>query len=167
MVLDYFDLNKRAKNFDTAIAKRAQVQGAYAAPPAPARVFHGPFFPEPTKEAPSEKSLSSDKELIGSISAQPMGERVPPSKQILLYTGAFIGVLLSSALNQFVSGSPVQIKITVITFVFSAFIALVIIPNVYEKLNPESPFIVQFGLFVQNGVFWNLILNTVAKVGGG
>ena len=39
------------------------------------------------------------------------------------------------------------------------------IPVVYEKLqlNPGVPFVVQFGLFVQTGVFWHIIIGTIGS----
>jgi len=41
----------------------------------------------------------------------------------------------------------------------------VIIPVVFEKLSvrPDAPFIVRFGLFVQNGVFWQVIIGSIGK----
>jgi hypothetical protein len=84
--------------------------------------------------------------------------------QVLMYVGTFIGVLLSTAVTHFQSGNT--ITFTLGEVVISAVIALVIIPVVYEKLqlNPEAPFIVQFGIFVQNGVFWHVLIDSVGSV---
>jgi hypothetical protein len=40
------------------------------------------------------------------------------------------------------------------------------IPVVYEKLtlNPHAPFIVQFAIFVQNGVFWHMLIDSIGSV---
>jgi hypothetical protein len=85
--------------------------------------------------------------------------------QVLMYVGTFIGVLLSTAVTHFQSGSA-DMTFTLGEVVISAVIAFVIIPVVYEKLqlNPEAPFIVQFGIFVQNGVFWHVLIDSVGSV---
>jgi hypothetical protein len=86
-------------------------------------------------------------------------------RQVLMYLGAFIGVLLSSAIMQFRSGQ-VSPTINLTEVIISAVVALVIIPVVYEKLNlnPHAPFIVQFAIFVQNGVFWHVLIDSIGSV---
>ncbi|MBU7009091.1 MAG: hypothetical protein HXS46_00255 [Theionarchaea archaeon] len=85
--------------------------------------------------------------------------------QLVMYIGTFIGVLLSTAVTHFRSGT-LELTITVGEVALSAVIALVIIPLVYEKLmlNPRAPLIVQFGLFVQNGVFWHVLIDSIGSV---
>ena len=85
--------------------------------------------------------------------------------QLVMYIGTFIGVLLSTAVTHFRSGN-VELTITVGEVALSAVIALVIIPLVYEKLmlNPRAPLIVQFGLFVQNGVFWHVLIDSIGSI---
>lgn len=85
--------------------------------------------------------------------------------QALMYLGIFIGVLLSTAVTHFRSGNA-NITLTLGEVVVSAAVAFVIIPLVYEKLqlNPEAPFIVQFGLFVQNGVFWHVLIDSIGSI---
>jgi hypothetical protein len=87
------------------------------------------------------------------------------TRQLLMYLGTFIGVLLSTAVTHFRTGST-DLTITVGEVLVSAVIALVIIPLVYEKLNlnPGAPFIVQFGLFVQNGVFWHVLIDSIGSI---
>jgi hypothetical protein len=84
--------------------------------------------------------------------------------QLLMYLGAFIGVLLSTAVTHFRSGN-LDLTIPLGEVLVSAVIALVIIPLVYEKLmlNPKAPFVVQFGLFVQNGVFWHVLIDSIGS----
>ncbi|MBU7015848.1 MAG: hypothetical protein HXS43_13580 [Theionarchaea archaeon] len=86
-------------------------------------------------------------------------------RQVLMYLGAFLGVLLSSAIMQFRSGQ-VSPTIDLTEVIISAVVAFVIIPVVYEKLNlnPDAPFIVQFALFVQNGVFWHVLIDSIGSV---
>jgi hypothetical protein len=87
------------------------------------------------------------------------------TRQLLMYLGTFIGVLLSTAVTHFRTGN-IDLTITVGEVLVSAVIALVIIPLVYEKLNlnPKAPFIVQFGLFVQNGVFWHVLIDSIGSI---
>ena len=90
---------------------------------------------------------------------------ISAARQLLMYIGTFLGVLLSTAVTHFQSGN-VDLAITVGEVAFSAVIALVIIPLVYEKLmlNPRAPLIVQFGIFVQNGVFWHVLIDSVGGI---
>jgi hypothetical protein len=85
-------------------------------------------------------------------------------RQVLMYLGAFLGVLLSSAIMQFRSGS-IDPTISIPKVILSAAVAFVIIPVVYEKLNlnPDAPFIVQFAIFVQNGVFWHMLIDSIGS----
>jgi hypothetical protein len=87
------------------------------------------------------------------------------TRQLLMYLGTFLGVLVSTAVAHFRTGN-VNVTITLSEVAVSAVIALVIIPLVYEKLmlNPKAPFIVQFGLFVQNGVFWHVLIDSIGSI---
>ena len=85
--------------------------------------------------------------------------------QLFMYLGTFIGVLLSTAVNHFAAAESFELTVTFGEVIVSAAIALVIIPLVYEKLmlNPKAPLIVQFGLFVQNGVFWHVLIDSIGS----
>ena len=87
------------------------------------------------------------------------------TNQIIMYLGTFIGVLLSTAVTHFRHGN-LNLTMTLGEIVLSAVVALIIIPVVYEKLklHPETPFIVQFGVFVQNGVFWHILIGSVGSI---
>jgi hypothetical protein len=86
------------------------------------------------------------------------------ARQVAMYLGTFIGVLLSTTVTQFQAGNA-NLTLTVYEVVLSAVVAFVIIPVVYEKLqlDPGVPFVVQFGLFVQNGVFWHIVIGTIGS----
>ncbi len=85
--------------------------------------------------------------------------------QALMYLGVFIGVLFSSAVAQFKSGNRISFNIGLATIVVSAVVALIVVPQAFEKLKmqPSAPIIVRFGFFVQNGVFWRVIFEAVGK----
>jgi hypothetical protein len=93
------------------------------------------------------------------------GESMSPISQVFLYVGILIGVVFSNAVTQFSGGTEPKITINVVTAVISAIVALVVVPYVYQKLtlDPKSPFIVQFGFFVQHGIFWQVIMGAIGK----
>jgi hypothetical protein len=85
--------------------------------------------------------------------------------QLLMYVGTFLGIVFSTAICQFRSGS-MNLEFPIGEIILSAVIAVVIIPLVYEKLmlNPKAPLIVQFGIFVQNGVFWHVLIDSIGSL---
>ena len=91
--------------------------------------------------------------------------RLSAVRQVLMYIGVFTGVVFSTAVNHLRSGTP-EFSVTFTEAALAAVIALVIVPVVYEKLklHPETPFVVQFGIFVQNGVFWHILIDSVGRI---
>ena len=91
--------------------------------------------------------------------------RLSAVRQVMMYIGVFTGVVFSTAVNHLRSGTP-EFSVTFTEAALAAVIALVIVPVVYEKLklHPETPFIVQFGVFVQNGVFWHILIDSVGRI---
>lgn len=83
--------------------------------------------------------------------------------QAVMYIGVLIGILFSTAVGQFQSGEQITLAMNTSKIIVSAVIALMVVPQVYGKLKPDSPFIVQFGLFVQNGVFWSVAIDLIRK----
>lgn len=94
-----------------------------------------------------------------------LSAQMPLYEQLFLYLGTVIGVLFSAALTQFRAGRIDNLNISVTTIAVSCVVTLFIIPPTFEKLNvnPDAPFLVRFGLFVQNGVFWEVIFDSVGK----
>jgi hypothetical protein len=86
-------------------------------------------------------------------------------RQLLLYFGVLVGVVFSSAVDKFKAGENIAISFSPIVLLVAAVVALMLVPLVYQKLavQPNSPLIVQLGLFVQSGVFWHTIVSTIAK----
>ena len=83
--------------------------------------------------------------------------------QVVMYIGVIIGILFSTAVGQFQSGEEITLAVNTSKIIVSAVIGLMVVPQVYGKLKPDSPFIVQFGLFVQNGVFWSVAVDLIRK----
>jgi len=92
--------------------------------------------------------------------------RLSWGQQALLYLGVFVGVFFSSAVDQFKIGGAVSLKFDSASLIVSAIVALMLVPVVYEKLrlNPKTPLLVQFGFFIQNGVFWQVVINSLSKI---
>jgi hypothetical protein len=145
-IFGYFDLNKRAM--------RAQTRKETFKPDLTAadkRAQH------PLKPKIEEKLQPS--------SLPPKSNRMPWAEQVLMYVGVVTGVIFSSAVTQFQLGKAVSFNLTLTTIFVSAIIALVIIPVVFERLSvkPDGPFLVRFGLFVQHGVFWQVLFGFIGK----
>jgi len=90
------------------------------------------------------------------------------AEQLFMYLGIVIGILFSTYVSQFKSGDEFVIQFKWNAIIVSLIIGLILIPTVYEKLKirSDSPFIVRFGLFVQNGVFWQVIVGSIGKTIG-
>lgn len=93
---------------------------------------------------------------------------MPLFQQIVLYFGILIGVVFSSTVLQMSSEQSVRIELSIAKILVSAIVAFVILPPAFEKLriNPVSPFLVRFGLFIQQGVFWHVLLTSIGKTIG-
>ena len=141
---DFFDLNKRVRKGRNNGGKTVVLNGGLPE-----------LFPE------SGEHLEWDPAILEDIEAL---DRIALVHQGLMYCGTFLGVLLSTAVSHFRSGN-VDLTLTLGEVTASAVVAFVIIPLVYEKLslNPKAPFIVQFGLFVQNGVFWHVLIDSIGS----
>lgn len=86
--------------------------------------------------------------------------------QTLLYVGILLGVIFSSAVQQFRTGDSISLSLRTGSIVASALISFMILPIVYEKLRlrTDAPILVQFGLCVQHGVFWQVLITGLSKV---
>jgi hypothetical protein len=118
-----------------------------------------------TKEVLGEEAMKPPMALHQMLNNLPSQALMSPISQVFLYIGILIGVVFSNAVTQFSGGTEPKITINVVTVVISAIVALVIVPYVYQKLtvDPKSPFIVQFGFFVQHGIFWQVIMGAIGK----
>ncbi len=93
---------------------------------------------------------------------------VPVWKQITLYLGTVVGILFSPAITAFQAAKLGALSITISAVIVSLIIAFLLMPTIFEKgVKSDSPFIVQFGLFVQHGVFWSVLLAAIGKTIGG
>ena len=142
-MIDYFNLNDRVRKAQDNGGKTLVVTGSPE------------VFPESGAHLEWDSTALDIEEIPGFLTLVNQG---------LMYCGTFLGVLLSSAVSHFRSGS-VDLTLTLGEVTASAVVAFVIIPLVYEKLslNPKAPFIVQFGLFVQNGVFWHVLIDSIGR----
>lgn len=86
------------------------------------------------------------------------------TEQLFMYAGTVIGVIFSSGVTQFGRTANPFASIGWRTVLLSAIVSLIVIPRIYEKLKvqPNTPFLIRFGLFVQHGVFWNVLFDAAA-----
>lgn len=105
---------------------------------------------------------------------EPGPPAAPPSRglsllsQLLIYLGVLVGVVFSSSVDKFKGGAPISLTITYSVFLIAAVVAFAIFPQVYEKLRltPDVPLLVQFGLSVQNGIFWHVLFTAIGTAIG-
>ncbi|MBD2330090.1 hypothetical protein [Alkalinema sp. FACHB-956] len=78
-------------------------------------------------------------------------------EQGMMYCGVLLGVYFSGVIR----GHDFRP-----TFLLAAMLALLIVPFAFEKLriDPGIPLVVRFGLFVQNGVFWDVMLQAIGTI---
>jgi hypothetical protein len=87
---------------------------------------------------------------------------MPWWEQFLMYAGVVVGVMFSSAV---INANSAGLAISWRYVVWACIVGLVLMPTVFRKLNvkPNAPLIVRLGLFVQNGVFWQTLVQAVGK----
>jgi hypothetical protein len=90
---------------------------------------------------------------------------IPLWEQIVMYFGIVIGTIVSALLRGTIQVANPNNRLWVVIGL-SCFIGLITMPYIYEKTRPDpnSPGLVRFALFVQNGFFWE---NLVEGLGGG
>lgn len=92
-------------------------------------------------------------------------ETITVIDQLIMYVGILIGVIFSSVLFQYKETNIVDFShLSIPLFLISFVIAFLIAPQTFEKLsvNPNGPFIVRFGLFIQQGIFWQVFLDALS-----
>jgi hypothetical protein len=86
-------------------------------------------------------------------------------EQLLIYAGCLVGVLFGASVRRAGAGSAAVPQITWATTIVSAAIALAILPAAFERLavRPRSPLLFRIGLAVQQGVFWQVVLDVAGR----
>lgn len=81
-----------------------------------------------------------------------------------MYLGTLLGVLITFVFKDGLKEFDPS-KLSWATFLAACLISLVIIPSVFAKVQVDSkvPFVVRFGLCVQNGVFWQVLFDAAGK----
>ncbi|MBN1348261.1 hypothetical protein JXJ21_02530 [candidate division KSB1 bacterium] len=151
-MLNYFNLNERAqqgfRQTEQKIYKKGENQQ-----------------PKPVKRSGAPADATHDArrgdDAAKTVKVPLASIRMSTLHQVLMYVGVLFGILASSFVRNFPEIEKAFSDFNLGKLVVSCVIALIIIPLIYQKLNvnPRAPFIVQFGLFVQNGVFWDVLLN--------
>lgn len=157
-ILDYFDLNRRI-NIKPVLVEEVDQLSINSLSDQPSLEDSDLAAPPlPFAASRSEQELAKAQASIALI---------PIWQQVIFYLGTVVGVLFSSSIMQFQAGRAVTTSFTLITIFLSAVIALILMPVTYEQaIKPDSPFIVQLGLFVQAGVFWSVVFTTIGRTFG-
>lgn len=159
-ILAYFNLNNHVKQGAT---KTGVVILSEENPPTGRSADHKPIRYEETREGAVRSTMAAPE-----TPTQVNQKRISMSagEQVLMYLGIFLGVLLSSAVMQYQKGQLKSLHLNLLSVLMAGLIAFLIVPSVFEKLRmtPESPLLVRFGFFVQQGVFWQVILEGFSKV---
>jgi len=126
------------------------------------------YFDLYKKAAPAAAGKSIESAIRANlVEPAPAPAEATPSwwKQLLLYLGIVVGVFFSSAIMQFKAHSPISFTFSWPVLIVSMVIGCIIMPVAYDKLaiKPRAIFAVQFSLFVQTGVFWNVLIDAIAK----
>ena len=143
-IFDYFDLNKRIlRAVEVELFTMEVVEGK-----APSQ---GEMKIAPPTTAKNKGARGAPKNEMSAI------------QQLIMYSGVLLGVYLSKILNT--KTLIIDTQLDWITFGAAAFVALIIIPPVYEKLqvNLKAPFLIQLALFVQNGFFFQSFIDSLHK----
>lgn len=145
-LLKYFDLNRRSRQ-----AKKRMTQSGEANQEG--RSLWGLGDRNSSMEQPRTNVLSS----CWLVFTQKAEGQLSIAEQLLMYCGVLLGVYCSGVIR----GQDFRP-----TLFLASVTALLIVPITFEKLNinPNAPLLVRFGLFVQNGVFWDVMLQAI---GGG
>jgi hypothetical protein len=89
---------------------------------------------------------------------------MPWWEQCLMYLGVVIGVIASAFLRGTITLQNLGQR-WLIMIVLSLFIALISMPFIYEQIKANNaPGLMRFGLFVQNGFFWETLGHGFSKI---
>ena len=104
-----------------------------------------------------KKELENTPELV---------KKMPWWEQIVMYIGVLLGVILNSFITDYMAGENIELKMSISVIIISAVIALVVVPKAFEysKFTTDMPFIGRLGIFVQFGVFSNVLFGLVGKL---
>lgn len=78
--------------------------------------------------------------------------------------GVLVGVLISQRFRQEAMGAP-KIEIDIFNVVIAFIVSLIILPRVFKEPNfaEKIPFLAKIGLSVQNGLFFDVLIEKVIQ----
>lgn len=91
--------------------------------------------------------------------------RMTTAEQIVMYVSTALGVFASAAIGNALKGEPPQWDFSPGWIAVALFISLMLMPGMAGslKLPRSSPLIFRIGFFVQQGVFWQTLVQAVEK----
>lgn len=156
MLFKYFDLNLRAHGSNRGVQETG---GAMRHEEDEAFLRKSKVSSAPEDDAQS--SVGTDRAPSIVLPQKPM----PLLHQLVVYIGVVLGVLFSSAVQQFRAGKGPVLALPLGVVVTAVIVGLVLFPQVYEKLRlrADLPLLVHLGLALQNGVFWQVLFTAIGK----
>ena len=99
------------------------------------------------------------------VAASGGADKISPLEQFVLYLATAVGVVFSAAISEFRDGNVPSFEFSWILIVVALVIALLLMPETVKRLavHKRAPMIVKLGLFVQAGVFWEVIAEGISK----
>jgi hypothetical protein len=153
-LLSYFDLNRRSKESSDKLLRKLKA----------------PVLPDDHKKSLSphgitDIAMSREGTRMTAPAETPALVSLDAKQQIIMYAGILVGVLFSNSINVYTKSGVLGFNMSIIQFIFSMIIAIMIVPSVYSKLSvqSDSPFLVQFGFFVMNGITWQVVMGAVGQ----
>jgi hypothetical protein len=87
---------------------------------------------------------------------------MPWWEQLFMYLGIVIGIIASAYLRGTITGTRSFPN----TILLSFFVGIIVMPFIYDRIKAAStnaPGLVRFGLFVQNGFFWDALMEGAGR----
>jgi len=86
-------------------------------------------------------------------------------EQIVMYLGIVLGVIFSSTVMNYSNNGVIDFTFSFGTMVIAFLVGLFIMPYVFEKVAfVGKPVLIQFSLFFQNGVLWQVIATAILTI---
>lgn len=88
--------------------------------------------------------------------------------QFLMFVFLVLGVIAAPLLDQYRSGKPFSFDPSWGFLAVAVVIALLITPAAYQRFgsHTDAPWLVRYGFFFQQGIFWQVLVGMIAKSAG-
>lgn len=103
--------------------------------------------------------------VLADVGADEEAKKDAIKLNLIMFVGIFLGVFFSEAVLSYFQGSEFIINFNWIDIIISLLITFLVIPGAYmyvmdSDIDAKS-ILVKLGLFVQSGVFWELLVSNI------